>query len=183
MLTEFTDINEKPRDSYGSDVLSAFNMANAPDGLLVKIARDTKDAPPLQIIQCLSSSLACHSRLVVQLGEGAELRLKQTLVSFGPELSPSLFTSNTRVLLGPRTTLNHAYAQELGLESRHLEVLSAEVDAGSLYALTAVQTGARLGRMNIHINLNAPDANCTVSHSASASSKLDYYCLHLFMHT
>jgi Fe-S cluster assembly protein SufD len=109
--------------------------------------------------------------------EGAALQLAQSVVSLSHNPRPSLMNSHTRLMLGPGARLDHLYMQELSHESRLLEVVSADVPGSAHYALTALQMGARVGRVNAHINLNAPNANCTLNgvFLAHAQQSLDLH--------
>jgi Fe-S cluster assembly scaffold protein SufB len=160
-----SDAGELPRDALGSDALVALAAAAARDVLVLVVDAGVEAERPLQVLVCGTSAQAyCQTRLAVLAGEGSSLSLKQSLVSLsGESTAEELVCCNTRVLLGRGARLQHAYAQELSLNSRHVEVLSAEVPANALYTLTTLLTGARIGRVNAYVNLNEPDANCTVT--------------------
>ena len=161
-LEALPDAGEKPRDSFGSDSLVALGMAAASDVLTVEVPPGLR-APPLQLIVCSTRSgdpTACHPRVAVVAGQGSSLQLKQSVLSWGDQ--PALLNSFTRVVLREGAEVTHSYAQETGAEVRALEVLAVDVAEDANYKLTALQVGGRLGRINAHVNLNAPNANCTV---------------------
>ena len=156
------DAGEKQRDSFGSDALVALGMAAATDALVLEVAPGLSP-PPLQLVVCSTRAevpTMSHPRIAVVVGEGSAVAMKQSVLSFGDQ--PALLNSFTRIVLHPRAEMRHSYAQEAGAAARLLEVLAVEVAEGADYKLTALQVGGRVGRINAHVNLNAPNANCTV---------------------
>ena len=137
-------------------------MAAATDAVEIEIAPGLSP-PPLQLIVCSTQAdgpTMCHPRIAVAVGAGAVVALKHSVLSFGDQ--PALLNSFTRIALGPGAQLRHSYTQETGAEARSLEVLAVDVAENADYKLTALQSGGRIGRINAHVNLNAPNANCTV---------------------
>lgn len=91
---------------------------------------------PVQVIFCSSAgneatASVSFPRLIVQIGDGASLRLKQSFINepvTDPASYGALVNCNTQVSLGRGTTLEHTYLQELdGTEAGiilHLFILS-----------------------------------------------------------
>ena len=179
MLMYIPDDKEFPRDSFGSNILTSLNMANVQDGLLLSVPADIKIEHTLQVIFWSSTGKdsmgksTSYPRLLVDINEGAALKLKQTYISDNEvtEDTPSFIGGNTRITIKRGGKLVHTYVQELSESSRHAEVLSAQVDRESSYDVTIVQVGARIGRVNIHIDLIGEGANCSLSGVTLSNTK------------
>jgi len=222
LLAYVPDTAELPRDSYASDVLTALNSANVCDAAVVHVPAGVRVEGPVQVLFCNtvgSQPRASYPRLLVRLGAGAELQLKQTYATVaadgsaapnapatpekqdsaaaaavaGGELgilaaavsaenpdkideggaapaadddasaaAPTFVDANTRVVLARGARMTHLYAQEGSLATRHVEVLSAAVPSEGSYDLAVLQVGGRISRVNAHVDLVEPRANCSV---------------------
>jgi len=174
MLNYIPDAIELPRNSFGSDILTVLNMANLEDGLLLSVPDNKKVDPTLQVIFWNSKGKSTsYPRLLVDVNEGAELKLKQSYISDSgiTEEMPSFIGGNTRILVKKGGKLTHTYVQELSESTRHSEVISAHVDGDSNYDVSIVQVGSNIGRVNIHIDLKGEGANCTLSGITLSNTK------------
>lgn len=178
MLDYIPDATELPRNSFGSNVLTALNLANLQDGLLLSVPVNKKIDTTLQVIfwssnGADSSSSTSFPRLVVDVNEGAELKLKQSYFSDNliKEEVPSFIGGNTRMTLKKGSKVIHTYVQELSEYSRHSEVVSVEVQSDSSYDLSVVQVGSLIGRVNVHIDLKGEGANCTLTGITLSNTK------------
>ena len=225
LLTHVPDTTELPRDSYASDVLTALNSANVCDAAVVHVPAGVHVEGPVQVLFCNTAGpqpRASYPRLLVRLGEGAELQLKQTYATVAADghtavdvstangtpneglaaagaaaggergimaaalseenpdkideggaapagdddassaAAPTFVNANTRVVLARGARMTHLYAQEGGLATRHVEVLTASVPSDSAYDLAVLQVGGRISRINAHVDLIEPRANCSV---------------------
>lgn len=153
-------------------------QANLRDVAILSVPQGLNVEVPLQILFCSSrqsSSVGtvCFPRLVVGIEKGAELRLKQSFIGIpaveqtknadtdGKEVA-SLAVCCTRIVVAEGAKVKHTYEQDLPLTNRHLEALAADVHGNSSYDLSVLQMGARLGRVNAHIHLLSPLANCSL---------------------
>lgn len=185
MLGHIPDSTELPRDSFGSDLLTALNLGYLEDAAVIDIPANLKLETPIQVVSLNTASpdcsIASFPRLMVQVGDGAELHLKQTLLTVsradttiisslenegadkGSELHPTLVNGNTQVTVGREAKVTHLIEQQLARQSRHLEVMSSTVQGDSSYELTVLQMGGTIGRVNVHMDLMQPFANGTLN--------------------
>lgn len=198
MFPDVPDASERPRDSFGSDVISALNLARLEDVACILVPADLHVHIPVQVLFCntaqvndgssgkgaaaaatVNGTWASYPRLLVELGDGASLQLKQSfatipikggssssdpaeVVSSAAIVSANLVGSCTDIQLGENSRLVHTYVQDLAASSRHLEVLSSRVRSNASYEVAAVQVGSTIGRINLHVDLLSPSANCSV---------------------
>lgn len=186
ILSYIPDINELPRNSFGSDLITALNLCYLEDAAVIDIPENLKLETPIQVLYINSANTDCptasYPRMIVHVGDKAELYLKQTLLTVDRKTSTviscsdvasnvedtsnsphaTLVNGNTRVIVGREAKVVHTYEQQLSLQSRHLEVLSSTVQANSSYELTVLQMGSNVARVNVHIDLQDKKANCTL---------------------
>ena len=149
-----------PRTELGCYALAALNQAGLADIGCIYVPRGVAVTKPLRAVFVSTAPTVeaealepgaertfavSHPNLLVWLEEGSELELYQRYVGTGG--------SFTRLELGARSTLRHAYVQEQDMSAVHLEQLVATVGAGSLYASQAVQLGSRISRLNLGVQL------------------------------
>lgn len=178
--------NALPRESFGSDLLTALNMA-ATEGILhITVPKGVTISKPLQIL-CGSTvgtsnadSKGMFPKIVVDLGDDSSLQLKESHFSIMKGKFDGLDTkidsnfsnficSNVRCLLSNNATLQHSIFQDYSLSSRHCEVISTELMENSRYDLRILQAGSMQSRMNIHVNLTERCSNCTILGAALSS--------------
>ncbi|KAJ1433807.1 hypothetical protein B484DRAFT_394345 [Ochromonadaceae sp. CCMP2298] len=181
---------EFARNSFASDVLGALNQAHVQDAACVVVPAGIHVEAPLQVLFCSTASAVSASatpavsapgsypRLLVSLGEGAALQLKQSFFTLlvgedgTPRATddgaialvsqPAMVNSYSRLEVARGAKLVHTYTQELSLDTRHIEVLSASVGTGGAYDVTVLQSGAAIGRVNAHIALAETQSNCSL---------------------
>eukprot|EP01035_Chromulina_nebulosa_P019077 gene19077-24903_t len=174
-LLHIPDAKEETRDSFGSNVLTVMNLAHMEDALLLTISNESNNTDPIQLIFATSgsSNSATYPRVVIRVTEGTSAAIKQSHVSLSDSniISPFIVNSNTRVIVEKDATLLHTYLQDLNVNGRHLEVISAECFSGSDYKLTCIQSGAKVGRVNVHSTLREPNANFTINGIILAGEK------------
>jgi Fe-S cluster assembly protein SufD len=181
MLTECSfipDLEELPRNSYASDVLSGLNMANIEDVATIIVPDNVRVEVPLQVLFYSSKQAdgkfpVTFPKLAMEVGAFASLRMKQSYAGGSnleePLLVPegddqaSLVLAATRAFLDTNATLDHTYFQELPCSARIVEVLSVEQSEHTTYEMDCLQSGAKLGRINAHVNLNGEGSNVTLS--------------------
>jgi hypothetical protein len=71
--------------------------------------------------------------------------------------------ATTQIKLEKGSTCEHTHFQDLSSMSRGVEVISAVGSADSRYSLSVLQMGGLQHRLNVHVNLSEPNANCSVS--------------------
>eukprot|EP01038_Epipyxis_sp_PR26KG_P006992 gene6992-9556_t len=179
-ISSIPDSSELPRNSHGSDFLTALNLANLDDSILVSVMPNSRSSPPLQVILCSTEkdSVWSSPRLIINVESDASTILKQTYISLpnenGDVGKPHLINSNTQIYLGENSALSHTFSQELSDSSRHIEVLSIDQKANSSYSVSLLQLGGNVGRVNIHANLLEPKSNCTINGLILAGEKQSF---------
>jgi Fe-S cluster assembly protein SufD len=191
ILGHIPDEDEFPRDSFGSDLLTGLNLGYLEDAAVIDIPFNVTSTPPVQVLFLSTASLehpsASFPRLIVQLGDFAELHLKETHLTISANdstvmshsdkeqasdsLLPTLVNGNTRVVIGRNASCTHVYDQALSKEARSLEVMSSSVQGSGSYELTVLQMGAMLGRVNVHIDLEESLSNGTLNGITLASAR------------
>lgn len=178
-LLTVPDQTEELRDSFASDAISALNLANMVDAAYIEVPAGVKCPVPIQILFCSSApsaeysdfpATASYPRLHVRVREQASLSLKHSHVSLsrGPggvseALAPSLVCANSRVQVEKDASCVHTVVQELAVNTRHLEVLTADIRGNSSYTANVVLSGAKMSRLNAHLDLQESKANCSLS--------------------
>lgn len=181
MLSSIPDSKELARNSFASDVMTSINLANLEDAAVISIPNNLKVEKPVQVLFVntvdAGKPTASYPRLLVRLGDNAELHLKQTYVSVSTsdysiikciseesqEYKPSFVNSNTRIVIGTNSHCFHTYSQELALDARHVEVISSSVSEGGSYEVMVAQMGSAVGRVNVHIEIDGTKANSTLN--------------------
>jgi len=126
------DLNEPPRHTFGSDTLTAFNLANIQDGGVMYIPRAFNASDqPVQFIHVSTGrkSTMAHPKLLIYVDDEATFNFKQSFLTLDPSRSNSLendvlegsdpaylVNSNTRVVVGRNANVHHTYVQELSGE-------------------------------------------------------------------
>ena len=126
-------------------------------------------------------------KVVVVLEEGSHLSFKQSFigrestvgksVKAGDLKNAALVLSNTHIHVSEGATLEHSYEQDLPAEHRHLEVVHADLYTGAAYDLCVLQSGAKTGRVNAHINLHETNSSCSLN-SVNLSHQRQHHDLH-----
>mmetsp|Transcript_1257 Transcript_1257/g.1320 ORF Transcript_1257/g.1320 Transcript_1257/m.1320 type:complete len:364 (+) Transcript_1257:575-1666(+) len=180
------DRGEEPRSSYASDVLMGVNMARMQDSAVICVSEGVTCSVPIQILflsisssRSLSPSISYPS-LALALSKDSSLTLKQSYASLSvtPEYeekeeiqeererereAESLSVGNTQVSVGIGAKLKHTFTQEISDNSMSIDVISADVAADASYDLISLQSGAFVSKLNVHVNLTAIGANCSVT--------------------
>ena len=149
------------------------NMKALVDVTVLHVPDGVKAEQPLQVLYYNSGAAGgvTSPRTVSIVGAGAEVHLKQVFAGAGSPVSVAtaagapvvLVNSNTHSTIAAGGKMTHTYVQEMGLEARHLETLTASVSENAAYEASVLQMGARIGRMNAHIDLLGLHANGTIN--------------------
>lgn len=160
-VSELPETNARPQTALGSHVFAALNQASLSDVALVYVPPFTVLPGPVRILSLSSgapvadgalpaaSLPASHPNLFCYIDEGADAKLMQQFAGEGAYFTNGL----TRVLVGTGATLEHSYVQEQSENAYHIDSVFVECLANSRYAAQVVQTGGRLGRLNLNVNL------------------------------
>jgi len=134
---------------------AALNTALFEDGLWVDVPAGTSVAAPLEIAHALGTSGVAYPRVLVTLGESAELTLIETYEAGGEDF---LTNSVVEVDLGPNATMSHVRIHEnAGLQVGRVDVRQA---ADSRYRSTVITLGGALLRFDVRCLLQGKGADC-----------------------
>ena len=157
-----------PRTALGILPFAALNQASIGDVAYVDVDAGTVVERPLHVV-CLTSGpegadgaaaadrtlSASHPNLVVSVGGGASLELLQLHHGEGGYYANAI----TRVRLAEDACLRHSYLQEQSRSAVHVDSLVVDCAAGSHFKSAMLQSGGRISRLNIQLNLNGVGAH------------------------
>ena len=186
------DAEELARDSFSSNTLCAVNMANCVDACLIRVSKGEKVDTPIHIINFCSSTsgsvAAVFPRMVIDMQDDSSLTIKQSYIGDSAAIDGGaaaqdaegavVAVGSSSVQLGKGAKLEHTYEQELPSSHRVLEVVNADLyESDAAYDLSILQSGAKTGRMNAHINMHEPHSNCSLN-SVHLSNSRQSHDLH-----
>jgi len=138
----------------GGDVFARLNAALASDGVVLRVAADSKIAQTVRLLFIgapAGQALAWHVRHVIELGENAELSLVEQHVA--ADAHQNLGTQVTDIVLRQGAKLQHVALQEISEGSTLVRHDSVQLDAKSHAALYALELGGSLVRHDLHATL------------------------------
>jgi len=145
-----------------ADAMLALNTALMTDGVVIRVAPGVTVDRPIHLLSVgragPDAPIAFHPRHLIQLGAGARLTLIESHVGDGRYWShPAM-----RLLLGTDARLDHCKLQAEGAEAFHIAHAEVRLEAGALYESVVLQTGALIGRNEIHVRLAGERAACNL---------------------
>jgi Fe-S cluster assembly scaffold protein SufB len=143
------------------------------DAAVIAVADGVRLSQPVQVLYVntltAGTPTASYPRTVVSVGNGAELHLKQSLVTINSADSSivsgvaldtaagkddiSFVNGNTRMVVGRDARVVHTFTQELSQQTKNMEVVSGTMQGNSSYEVSVLQLGASLGRINVHMDI------------------------------
>lgn len=139
----------------------ALNGALVEDGLFIEVAPGARIELPLELIIAQSADArphGAHPRVLVALGEGAELTLLERHLGSALALTNAVI----EVELGPQACLQHMRLQLDAGQARSLTALAVRLRRDASYALHQVLRGSRFRRNEIHLAATEPGAEIEV---------------------
>lgn len=122
-----------------------------------------KKGEPLYLSQLISGgdqSVSAHSRIIIELEEGAELDLIQDFTSTGDQ--PVFHNSVTEILMGKNSRLQHLVLQEERDNVHVFNHLYVKQLGKSLYNGKNLIAGGALSRNEYHISLSKEESEAVV---------------------
>lgn len=141
------------------DVATAFarlNTALAVDGPLVRIAAGARIAEPLHIVfigAAAPHEIAWHARALIEIGEGASLRLIEHHLGTGTTGAPQIGNVVAQYAIGAGARLDLVQIQDAAADAtliRRSELMLAD---GAALAAHTLETGAQLARHDFAVDL------------------------------
>jgi Fe-S cluster assembly protein SufD len=160
---------------------AALNAALFEDALIVHVTRNASPARPLHVV-CAglagAAATAAYPRVLVVLDPGARLTLVETLL-VRPG-APQLVNAVTEIALGAGASLEHVRVHRGApnvhdaYQVSHVAVHQAQ---GSSYSSRVITLGGALTRLDLDVNLTAPDARCQLDgvYHAGRGEHVDHY--------
>lgn len=145
-------------DCAGSPFL-ALNTALLNDGAYIRIAADIQVAKPLHLVFFNTANAQIRNLIVL------EPRASATLLEthYGPAGADYFVNSASDVQLGPRARLAHYRDQAESRNALHFYFLNIRQDAQTHYDGFTLTCGARLSRLETHVEIAGSDAQCNLN--------------------
>ena len=135
--------------------LVALNTMLSDDGIAIQVPAG-HDAGTLLLVSIgTGGNVSFHPNHAVTLGAGARLTLLDLALGDGVYLNNPVLSAT----IAEGATLTHLRLQQEALGAFHLSTVYADVAASGTYDSFALTLGARLARMEVHANLNGPQAS------------------------
>lgn len=158
-------------DNTPADAFINLNTAFLRDGLLLELADDAELDKPLHLVFLTQPGAApgmTHPRIIVRLGRNAQATVIEHYAGSGD----SAFTNVvTQISLADNAELHHYRLQEEGPAQFHLASLSAQQARDSRLAAHNFMLGGKLARLQTHVTLQAPGAECLLNGLTLASEQ------------
>jgi len=141
------------------DAFTRINAASAGDGVVLRVAANTKIVAPVQLVfvgAAAESALAWHARNVIELGEGAELSLIEQHVASGEHTHLATLVSDTELREGAR--LHHTVLQNAAIGASMVRRSSVRLHARAQATLHVLELGGALVRHDLRAVLVGDNA-------------------------
>jgi Fe-S cluster assembly protein SufD len=144
------------------DRFAALHVAWWSGGHLLYVPRGVTVAQPFHALSAMTDGGTELGRTLVILEEGAEATMLTETASFR-ETDGGLHCGATEILLGPGANLRFVQLQDWGHGVWHFAHQKAMVDRDASLQWTIAALGCRLSKVNQHVGLVGPGANCQVN--------------------
>ena len=143
------------------DGLAALNTALMADGVVIRLAPETRLERPLLLVFLGGSNdraLAAHPRNLIIAGAGA----RATVIELYAPAADTAYWSQpvTEIAVGRGAELRHYKCQQESLRAFHLATTTVRVEADGRYDSFALATGGALARNEVTVTLDGPGASC-----------------------
>jgi Fe-S cluster assembly protein SufD len=140
------------------------NDAFHEDVVVVRIAPRTVVAEPLHLLSLTAGDepgVLVAPRLVVQVGEGAEVSLIESYAGLGDR--PALTSAVTEIRLDPSAVVDHVKMQREPESAFHVASVTVQLGRSAAFASRALTLGGRIARNDITAVLAGEGAECTLN--------------------
>jgi Fe-S cluster assembly protein SufD len=152
----------EPVDATGPFV--NLNDAFFEDGVHVHVAPRTIVPAPIHVLfvtAALDRPILVAPRLVMDIGEAAEVSIVESYASLGPGVA--LTTAVTTARLADRAIVNHVKFQRESDAAFHMATMAATLARASTFTSHALTFGGRIARNDIFALLDGEGAECTLN--------------------
>jgi Fe-S cluster assembly protein SufD len=145
-------------DDQGGQAFAALNAAFFADGFVLALEPGVVLDRPVEVIHLGRAVSPCsfHVRSAMLLGAQSRATVVESFAGAGPAWTNAVAS----VRLGSGARLHHVRVQDEDAEAIHLALVRAALADGAAYEAFALTTGAALGRHDIHVRFDGPDALC-----------------------
>jgi Fe-S cluster assembly protein SufD len=155
-----------PDDRLASDArpFADLNDAFYEDVVVVRVAPRTVVGEPLHVLSVTSGDEAgvlVTPRLLVQVGEGAEVSLIESYAGLGGQ--PALTSAVTGIRLDQAAVMDHVKMQREPESAFHMASLTVRLGRSATFASRALTLGGRIARNDITAVLAGEGAECTLN--------------------
>lgn len=143
---------------------TALNSAFTNDGLVLQLADDVVLEKPLYLIFYATNNtqpVMANPRIMLQLGKNAEATVVEHYI--GAENADNFTNAVTQIDLADNAKLQHYRLQEESLAQYHIAQIHATLARDSQLQSHNLMLGGKLARTDIHAELKAPGAQCTLN--------------------
>jgi Fe-S cluster assembly protein SufD len=147
----------------------ALNTAFIADGALLRLAPGVTVEDPIQILYLHTPSsrpVAVHPRVLVLAGEGSRCTYVERygIDCIGALAGGTCLTNAVaEVRLEPGADVRAVRVQREGTRTYHIGFTAVRQDRDSRFALTSISLGGALDRHQVHVDLDAPGAECVLN--------------------
>ncbi len=135
--------------------LVALNTMLSEDGVTIRVPAGHDAGTILLVSIGTGNDVSFHPNHAVTIGDNARLTLLDIALGDGVYLNNPVLSAT----VGGNATLTHLRLQQEALGAFHLSTVYADVAASGTYDSFALTLGARLARMEVHADLNGPQAS------------------------
>jgi Fe-S cluster assembly protein SufD len=146
----------------GYDKFSALHAACWSGGHVLYVPRGVTVEEPFHALAAMSDGGVDFGHTLVVLEEGADVTFLYETASGAPQ-DGGLHCGATEILLAPGAHLRYVQLQDWGHGVWHFAHQKALVDREATLQWTVAALGCRLSKVNQHLGLIGPGANCQVN--------------------
>lgn len=144
---------------WRDDPFTALNTAFLQEGMVIVVDDGVQLEAPLQLVFVSTKQpqpLACHPRILLQLGQGAQATLLESWL--GLEGAGNFANSYMQITLGKDARLEHLRLQRESVEDFHVSRVTVEQQSDSRYLSHTLNLGGLWIRNDLHSRLEATGA-------------------------
>ena len=157
-----------------STQLAALNTARFEDGLLIRLASDTKIDKPL-FVQCITDAHETGSvfpRITVEAGNGASMTLIEEYLTLGGE--PVFVDAVTEMNLAPNAKVTYVRLSLEDNNARHVGATGVRLQSGAVLDSHAIGFGGDLRRHDLQVRLEEDGAFARLNGIAVTQGRQHY---------
>ena len=150
--------------SYQDNGFTALNTAFLRDGAFVYVPPGTSLESPIHLVFVSGvgeEAVIAHPRNLIILGDGSGATVVENYISLVD--GPSFTNTVTEVVLGDGTNLDYYKLQRESQQSFHVGTTQVYQGRESQFSSFHLDLGARLGRNNLNMVLDADGGSCTLN--------------------